>query len=150
MLLTGGSAFGLAAADGVIRWLQERRLGRVTRAGMIPLVSAAVVFDLVVGESARPPGPDEGYAACQAATADDWKRGPIGAGAGTAVGKLLGREHATRGGVGYAARRLEDGTTVATLAVANAFGDVIDERGGLLGAPRGERGGWFAPQSSSP
>ena len=68
------------------------------------------------------------------------QRGPLGAGTGTAVGKLLGRERATRGGVGYAAMRLDDGTTVAALAVANAFGDIIGEDGRLLGAPRGEDG----------
>jgi L-aminopeptidase/D-esterase-like protein len=140
VLLTGGSAFGLAAADGVVRWLEERGIGRPTPAGVVPIVPTAVVFDLVAGESARRPGPDEGYAACQAATGDGWERGAIGAGAGTAVGKLLGREKATRGGVGSAARRLDDGTIVAALAVANAFGDVVGEDGELLGAPRGEDG----------
>ncbi|MBV9816749.1 MAG: P1 family peptidase [Solirubrobacterales bacterium] len=136
VLLTGGSAFGLGAADGVMRWLEERGQGRATRAGLVPLVPAAVVFDLVEGESARRPGPDEGYAACEAALADMPERGPVGAGAGTAVGKLLGRERAARGGVGYAAMRLADGTRLAALVVANAFGDVIAEDGELLGAPR--------------
>jgi L-aminopeptidase/D-esterase-like protein len=140
LLLTGGSAFGLAAADGVVRWLEERGLGRPTPAGVIPLVSTAVVFDLVAGASARRPGPDQGYAACVAASPDAWQRGPIGAGAGTAVGKLLGRDRATRGGVGLAAITLSDGTIVSAIAVANAFGDVIDEHGELLGAPRGEDG----------
>jgi L-aminopeptidase/D-esterase-like protein len=140
VLLTGGSAFGLSAADGVVRWLEERGHGRPTRAGVVPLVSTAVVFDLVEGESARRPGAAEGYAACEAATADRWERGPVGGGTGTAVGKLLGRERATRGGVGYAARRLEDGATVAAITVANAFGDVLGEDGSPLGAPRGEDG----------
>jgi L-aminopeptidase/D-esterase-like protein len=139
VLLTGGSAFGLAAADGVARWLEERGIGRPTPAGVVPIVPAAVVFDLAEG-SPRRPGPDDGYAACQAALAEGWKRGPVGAGAGTAVGKLFGRERATRGGVGCAAARLDDGTVVAALAVANAFGDVIAEDGELLGAPRGEDG----------
>jgi L-aminopeptidase/D-esterase-like protein len=140
VLLTGGSAFGLAAADGVARWLEERDLGRPTLGGVVPLVAAAVVFDLVAGESPRRPGPEEGYAACQAAASGVPERGPFGAGAGTAVGKLFSRERATRGGIGYAARRLPDGTTVAALAVANAFGDVIDEHGELLGAPRDDDG----------
>jgi L-aminopeptidase/D-esterase-like protein len=140
VLLTGGSAFGLAAADGVVRWLEERGLGRPTPSGVVPLVPAAVVFDLVAGEAARRPGPDEGYSACEAAVAGVPERGPIGTGSGTAVGKLLSRERATRGGVGYAARRLDDGTTVAVLAVANAFGDVVGEDGELLGAPRDEDG----------
>jgi L-aminopeptidase/D-esterase-like protein len=140
LLLTGGSAFGLAAADGVVRWLEERGLGRPTPAGPVPLVPAAVVFDLVEGGSARRPGPDEGYAACEAATAGVPERGPIGAGAGTAVGKLLGRDRATPGGVGYATAALTDGTTVAAVAVANAFGDVIAPDGEPLGAPRDEHG----------
>jgi L-aminopeptidase/D-esterase-like protein len=140
VLLTGGSAFGLAAADGVARWLEERGIGRPTPAGVVPIVPAAVVFDLVEGSPGRRPGPDDGYAACQAALADGWARGPVGAGAGTAVGKLLGRERATRGGVGCAAARLDDGTIVAALAVANAFGDVVAEDGKLLGAPRDEDG----------
>jgi L-aminopeptidase/D-esterase-like protein len=140
VLLTGGSAFGLAAADGVVRWLEERGVGRPTPAGVIPLVPAAVVFDLVTGASARRPGPEEGYHACEAASAGAWDRGLVGAGAGTAVGKLLGREHATRGGTGYAAVRLDDGTTVAALAVANAFGDVIGRDGKVIGGPRDKQG----------
>ncbi len=141
VLLTGGSAFGLAAADGVVRWLEERDIGRPTPGGVVPLVPTAVVFDLVAGSSPRRPGPPDGYAACEAAVAAVPQRGAVGAGTGTAVGKLLGRERATRGGVGYAATRLADGTTVAALAVANAFGDVIGENGELLGSPRGEDGG---------
>jgi L-aminopeptidase/D-esterase-like protein len=136
VLLTGGSAFGLAAADGVVRWLEERGLGRPTPGGVVPLVPTAVVFDLVAGGAARRPGPDEGYAACEAAATGVPERGPRGA----AVGKLLGRERAPRGGVGYGAARLDDGTTVAALAVANAFGDVIGGDGRTLGAPRAEDG----------
>jgi L-aminopeptidase/D-esterase-like protein len=140
VLLTGGSAFGLAAADGVVRWLEERGLGRATPAGVVPIVPAAVVFDLAEGSAPRRPGPDEGYAACEGARGDVSMRGLIGAGAGTAVGKLLGRDRATRGGVGCAATTLADGTIVAAIAVANAFGDVIGDDGELLGAPRDAHG----------
>jgi L-aminopeptidase/D-esterase-like protein len=140
VLLTGGSAFGLAAADGVVRWCEERGIGRPTPAGVVPLVPAAVVFDLGEGRSRRRPGAAEGYAACDAAVAGVPQRGTLGAGTGTAVGKVLGRDRATRGGVGYAASALSDGTVVAALAVANAFGDVIDQDGRPLGAPRGEHG----------
>jgi L-aminopeptidase/D-esterase-like protein len=140
VLLTGGSAFGLAAAEGVVRWCEERGLGRPTLAAAVPLVPAAVVFDLVAGSSARPPGPDEGYAACQAAALGVPARGPIGAGAGAAVGKLLSRARATRAGVGYAAVTLADRTTVAAIAVANAFGDVLAADGTLLGSPHDEQG----------
>jgi L-aminopeptidase/D-esterase-like protein len=140
VLLTGGSAFGLAAADGVVRWLEERALGRSTPGGPVPLVPAAVMFDLVVGAPGRRPGPAEGYAACENAAAEIPARGLVGAGCGAAVGKLLGRERASRGGVGYSAISIDDGATVAAVVVANAFGDVIAEDGGLLGAPRDERG----------
>lgn len=138
VLLTGGSAFGLAAADGVVRWLEERGMGRPTPGGVVPIVPTAVVFDLAEGSASRRPGPDDGYAACQLAVADGFEAGPVGAGTGAAVGKVLGRDRATRGGVGCAATRLADGTVVAAIAVANAFGDVIGEHGELLGAPRGE------------
>jgi L-aminopeptidase/D-esterase-like protein len=140
LLLSGGSAFGLAASDGVAQWLEERGLGRPTPAGPVPLVSAAVVFDLVEGERVARPGPNEGYAACENAVTGVPQRGAVGAGSGVAVGKLLGRDRATRGGVGYAARRIASGELVAAIAVANAFGDVIGEDGELLGAPEDERG----------
>jgi len=140
VLLTGGSAFGLGAADGVVRWLEERGVGRPTPGGVVPLVPTAVVFDLVEGSAPRRPGPAEGYGACEAAGAEPVQRGTVGAGAGAAVGKLFGRDHATRGGVGCAAVALADGTIVAAVAVANAFGDVIGEDGELIGAPRGEGG----------
>jgi L-aminopeptidase/D-esterase-like protein len=140
VLLTGGSAFGLAAADGVIRWLEERGLGRPTRVGAIPLVSTAVVFDFAAGDPSQRPGPDQGYAACEAAAGGVPVRGRIGAGAGAAVGKVLGRERATQGGLGYAATRLAGGETLAAIAVANASGDVIAEDGEVLGGPHGEHG----------
>jgi L-aminopeptidase/D-esterase-like protein len=140
VLLTGGSAFGIAAADGVVRWLEQRGLGRWTPAGVVPLVPAAVVFDLLEGTSSKRPGSDEGYAACESATAGVPDRGRVGAGTGAAVGKLRGRDRATGGGVGYAAAVLAGGETIAAIAVANAFGDVVGEHGELLGAPRGEHG----------
>jgi L-aminopeptidase/D-esterase-like protein len=140
VLLTGGSAFGLAAADGVVRWLEQRGLGRPTPVGVVPLVPTAVVFDLSAGEPGARPGPDEGYAACEAARPGVPKRGRVGAGAGAAVGKMLGREHATPGGVGYAAEQLEGGVTVAAIAVANASGDVLAEDATVLGGPHGVRG----------
>jgi L-aminopeptidase/D-esterase-like protein len=140
VLLTGGSAFGLAAADGAVRWLEERGLGRPTPVGVIPLVSTAVVFDLAAGDPSARPGPDQGYAACEAATGGVPERGRVGSGAGAAVGKLLGRERATHGGVGYAATRVASGETVAAIAIANSFGDVIAEDGTVLGGPHGEHG----------
>jgi L-aminopeptidase/D-esterase-like protein len=138
VLLTGGSAFGLTAADGVVRWLEQHGLGRPTPAGIVPLVPTAVIFDLQAG--GQRPGPDEGYAACEAAVGGIPERGPVGAGAGAAVGKALGRERATRAGVGYTARRVADGSTVAALAVANSVGDVIGADGQVIGGARGDAG----------
>jgi L-aminopeptidase/D-esterase-like protein len=140
VLLTGGSAFGLAAADGVVRWLEQRGLGRPTPVGVVPLVPTAVVFDLAEGELGRRPGSEEGYAACETAAGGVPGRGQIGVGAGAGVGKMLGRERATAGGLGYAATRLADGVTIAAMAVANAWGDVIAEDGQVLGGPHGDGG----------
>jgi L-aminopeptidase/D-esterase-like protein len=140
VLLTGGSAFGLAAADGVVRWLEERGVGRPTLVGVIPLVPTAVVFDPSAGEAGARPGPAEGYAACQAARAGVPDRGRVGAGSGAAVGKILGRDRATPGGVGYGVVRVADGVTVAAIAVANASGDVLAEDGTVLGGPHDDRG----------
>jgi L-aminopeptidase/D-esterase-like protein len=140
VLLTGGSAFGLEAAGGVVRWLEERGLGRPVGVGVVPLVPAAVIFDLAQGEGGVRPGPDEGYAACQVAAETVPERGRVGAGAGAAVGKVLGRDRATAAGIGYAATTLREGETVAAIAVANAAGDVLGEDGEVLGGPHGERG----------
>lgn len=138
VLFTGGSAFGLAAADGAMRWLEERGRGRPTLVGVVPLVSTAVIFDL---QARGPrPGPEEGFAACQAARSGVPERGSVGVGAGAAVGKAFGRERATRGGVGYAAGQVATGWTLAALAVANSVGDVIGADGEVLGGPRGDQG----------
>jgi L-aminopeptidase/D-esterase-like protein len=131
ILLTGGSAFGLAAADGVVRFLAEREVGFRTRAGLVPLVAGAVVFDLALGAAERRPGPDEGHAACAAATRE-LERGSVGAGTGCTVGKLLGPAGWTKGGLGFAGRTLAGGGKVAALAVVNAFGEVVAEDGTIL------------------
>jgi L-aminopeptidase/D-esterase-like protein len=122
--LSGGSAFGLAAADGVMRWLYERGVGFNASIAAIPIVSAAVLFDLALGRRDRWPDAAMGYAACDAASAAPVQEGSLGAGTGAAVGKLLGIGQATKGGLGSAARRLPGGAAVAALAVTNAFGDV--------------------------
>jgi len=140
VLLTGGSAYGLAAADGVLHWLEEKGRGYTTPGGLVPIVPAAVVYDLVEGDPAARPGPDAGYAACEAAGDGVPERGLVGAGSGTAVGKILGRERGVRVGVGYAAMRTGRGETVAALAVVNAFGDVVGADGTRLAGPRDEEG----------
>jgi len=140
VLMTGGSAFGLAAADGVVRWLSEHDRGYPTPAGRVPLVPSAVIYDLASGDPKARPGPEQGYAACEAATGGIPARGAVGAGTGATVAKLLGREGASQGGVGYASALSGSGHTVAVIAVANGAGDVLAEDGSLLAAPRDEDG----------
>ena len=140
VLLTGGSAFGLAAADGVARWCEQQGRGYQTPGGLVPLVPTAVIYDLMAGDGSVRPGPEQGFAACEAARVGVPERGRVGAGTGAAVAKAMGRERATPGGVGYAAGRLGSGHTVAALAVVNATGDVIEADGSALAEPRGEDG----------
>jgi len=135
ILLTGGSAYGLGAADGVMRWLRERGRGFPVGVGVVPIVPAAVVFDLgPVGRSDCWPGPDDGFAACDAAGASV-AEGSVGAGTGATVGKALGLEHAMKGGVGTWSVRGGD-LVVGALAVVNAFGDVLDAGGQILAGAR--------------
>ncbi len=142
VVLTGGSAFGLAAADGVMAWLAERGRGFPTRAGPVPIVPAAAIFDLVESEGARP-GPAEGRAAADAATGDSLPTGRVGAGRGATVGKWRGPEHATAGGLGSASARVDD-AIVGALAVVNACGDVVDRDGTVLAGSRaGPDAPWF-------
>jgi L-aminopeptidase/D-esterase-like protein len=139
VLLTGGSAFGLAAADGVVRWLEERGRGYDTPGGVVPLVPGAVIYDLVSGDPHARPSNEEGYAACEAAGAK-CELGSVGAGTGAAVGKLFGRQFAVKSGVGLATRDLPQGPRLAALAVVNAFGDVLAEDGSVLAGTRSEDG----------
>jgi L-aminopeptidase/D-esterase-like protein len=136
VMLTGGSAYGLAAADGAMRWLEEHGRGYATPGGLVPIVPTAVLYDLAVGDPAARPGADAGYAACQAAVPGVPGRGAVGAGTGAAVGKILGREASARSGVGYAGGRTGTGITVAAVAAVNAFGDVIAADGSILAGPR--------------
>lgn len=139
VLLTGGSAFGLGAADGVMRWLRERGRGFAVGVGVVPIVPSAVVFDLgPIGRSDRWPGPDDGYAACEAA-GSSVPEGSVGAGTGATVGKALGIEQAMKGGVGTWSIRTGD-LVVGALAVVNAYGDVVDDAGHVLAGARGPHG----------
>jgi L-aminopeptidase/D-esterase-like protein len=137
LLLTGGSAFGLAAAQGVVDWLEERGRGFETPAGRVPIVPAAVLYDLAAGRAR--PGPAEGRRACENATNGPVGEGRIGAGAGASVGKLLGRERASPGGIGSASRRVGR-WVLGALAAVNAVGDVVDRSGRIVaGARDGDR-----------
>jgi L-aminopeptidase/D-esterase-like protein len=140
ILLTGGSAFGLAAADGVVRWLEQHEIGYWTPAGLVPLVPTAVVYDLANGDPKARPGPDAGYAACEDASGGIPERGAVGVGCGATVAKTLGRERGSPGGLGYAALVTGAGETVAAVAAVNAAGDVIDDDGSVLAGPRDDEG----------
>jgi L-aminopeptidase/D-esterase-like protein len=129
VVLTGGSAFGLAACDGVAGWLAEAGRGHPTPAGRVPLVAGAVVYDLMIGDPVHPDAA-AGRAACEAAHRVV-ERGHIGAGTGATVGKLLGPDGWSLGGVGAASLDARE-ATVACVAVANAIGDVIDADGTVL------------------
>jgi L-aminopeptidase/D-esterase-like protein len=140
VLLTGGSAFGLAAAEGVMGFLAERGVGFRTRAGTVPLVAGAVVFDLALGDADARPDAAAAREACRAASTAAPERGCVGVGTGCTVGKLLGPEHWTKGGLGYAAANLAGGVSVAALAAVNAFGDVLAEDGSILAGVRTQDG----------
>jgi L-aminopeptidase/D-esterase-like protein len=135
VLLTGGSAFGLAAAQGVVDWCERAGLGYDRFGGVIPIVPAAVLFDLAVGDWRARPGPAEGEAACAAASADDGPMGNVGAGMGATVGKTAGPDHMMKGGLGYAVRTAGQ-VTVGAVAAVNAGGDVVDEDGTVLAGAR--------------
>ena len=125
VLLAGGSAFGLDAAGGVMRWLEERGIGVAVGPARVPIVPAAILFDLWLGDARIRPDAAAGYAACDAATRETPAQGNVGAGAGASVGKLFGIERAMRGGIGSAAVTVA-GITVGAMVAVNALGDVVD------------------------
>jgi L-aminopeptidase/D-esterase-like protein len=132
VMLCGGSAFGLAAADGAMRYLSEKGIGFDSGVCPVPIVPAAVIFDLAVGNSAVRPDAKAGYAACENASDGEVPCGAVGAGTGATVGKLLGMEHCEQGGVGSFALTLPNGVVVAALVVVNAMGDVYDHHTGEI------------------
>lgn len=129
LLLAGGSAFGLDAAGGVMRWLDERGIGIPVGPARVPIVPAAILFDLWVGDASIRPDAASGYAACDAASTAPVAEGNVGAGTGASVGKLFGIERAMRGGLGSASVTV-GGITVAALVAVNAIGDVVDPASG--------------------
>lgn len=131
VVLAGGSAFGLAAADGVMRYLRERAQGFTTPYGTVPIVPAAVIFDLSQGDATTFPDAQAGYLAATEASDAPVANGRVGVGTGAMVGKVQGIAHASRGGLGSASIALK-GATVAALAVSNAFGNIVDPDSGQL------------------
>ena len=141
VLLSGGSAFGLDAAAGVMRWLAERGKGFPTPGGVVPIVAGAVLFDLSLGRGDVRPDAASGYAACEAASAAPPPLGSVGAGTGATVAKALGFERALKGGAGSAVEATEDGLLVGALVAVNCFGEVADpDSGRVVAGPRGEDG----------
>lgn len=125
VMLSGGSAWGLEAATGAVRWLEEQGVGLDIGVGRLPLVPSAVLFDLMVGDMRVRPDAAAGYAACAAASRADPLEGSVGAGTGASVGKMFGMARAMKGGIGTASVTV-DGVTVGALIACNAVGDVLD------------------------
>lgn len=141
VLLTGGSAYGLDAAAGVMRWMEERRRGFDVGVGVVPIVPAAVIFDLGFGDPHARPTAEMAYAACESARTGGIAEGSVGAGTGATVGKGAGREHMMKGGVGCAVREAPgDGAVVAAVAVVNALGDVRSADGRIIAGARAANG----------
>jgi len=126
ILLSGGSAFGLNAAAGVMRFLEEHGSGFDVGVARVPIVPAAVLFDLTIGRADVRPDAEAGYQACLAASGGAVAEGTVGAGTGATVGKLFGPKLATKGGLGTASQKIGNGIVVGAIVAVNAFGDVVD------------------------
>jgi L-aminopeptidase/D-esterase-like protein len=141
ILLAGGSAFGLAAADGVVRWCEENEVAYRSGLGfLVPIVPAAILMDLPVGRSDVRPDAVMGYAASAAATTRPVVEGSVGAGTGARIGGFRGNAFATKGGIGSTAVRLAHDLIVAALVAVNAVGDILDEKGNIMAGVRADDG----------
>ncbi len=139
VVLTGGSSFGLASADGVMEFLEEKGRGFPAAGFTVPTVAAAVLFDLAFVQGKIRPGKNMGRAACEAASGEEGPQGSVGAGVGATVGKLLGRERGMKGGFGTASVSLPGGVTLGAAVAVNAFGGIYDpDSGEQVAGPRGE------------
>ena len=141
IVLSGGSAFGLDATSGAVRFLEERGIGYEIGPVRVPMVPAAILFDLGIGDHTVRPGPEQGYQACRNAASGPIAEGSVGAGTGATVGKLLGWERAVKGGIGVSSVDLGDGLVVGAIVAVNAVGSVYDADTGTLEAgPRRDDG----------
>ena len=145
--LSGGSAFGLDAATGVMAWLEEQGIGfRVSPEVIVPIVSSAIIYDLELVNSKVRPGPQEGRAACESASKEALPEGSVGAGTGATVAKTGGTPRAVKGGLGSASMRFPNGVAVGAVVAVNAIGGIWDYQAGqLLAGPRREDGGLDDP-----
>jgi L-aminopeptidase/D-esterase-like protein len=131
LLFTGGSAYGLAAADGVMRWVEERIASRVTGLYPVSQVPAAVIYDLAIGDPRGRPRAEDGYAACEAA-ASSFERGSVGVGTGAVVGPVIPGTTRMKGGLGSASRRFGSAGVIGAIAVTNSLGNIVDRDGRLI------------------
>ena len=144
VLLAGGSAFGLDAATGVMRYLRERNIGFPTRAARVPIVPAAILYDLNIGDASIWPDADAGYRACESARDGPVEEGNVGAGAGATVGKTMGVSRAMKGGLGTSSHRLPNDVVVGAIVAVNCVGNVIDPATGeIVAGARNEDGSGF-------
>ncbi len=145
ILIGGGSAYGLAATDGVMRWLEEHGYGFDVGVAKVPIVPAAILFDLGIGSAKVRPDAAAGYAACEAATEGPVALGNVGAGTGATTGKALGFNQATKAGLGSSSKQIAGGIVVAAMVAVNAFGDVYDPKTQqIIAGARNMAGGGFA------
>jgi L-aminopeptidase/D-esterase-like protein len=143
VVLSGGSAYGLAAADGVMTWLEEQSVGFPVGVGVVPIVASAILFDLAIGDATVRPRPEHGYRASASAVSSPPTQGSVGAGTGATIGKALGQERAVKGGLGCASRQV-GGYTVGALVAVNALGSIVDsETGRTIAGPRDPDGQGF-------
>ena len=126
IMLSGGSAFGLDAASGAMAYLEEKKIGYKTTDAIVPIVPAAVLYDLSIGDASVRPDKSMGYLACQNASADKPQEGNWGAGTGATVGKILGINQAIKSGIGTSSQHLGGGIMLAAIAAVNPFGDIVD------------------------
>lgn len=125
-LLSGGSAYGLDAAGGVMRWLEQKKIGFNTGEALVPIVPAAIIYDLALGNAKIRPSAEMGFLACEAATSIKPAEGNFGAGTGASIGKILGMTQAMKSGIGTSSRSVGGGVMIGAIVVVNAFGDVVD------------------------
>lgn len=143
VLLTGGSAFGLGAADGIMNALEEKGIGFDVGVTKVPIVPAAVIFDLERGQSQIRPDQKMGYQAVQNASSSEDRQGKIGVGTGCSVGKLLGSDQTSPSGLGSASLQFDNDTYISALIAVNAFGDILDEQGKIIAGCKDEEGNFI-------
>ncbi|MCA9885534.1 MAG: P1 family peptidase [Anaerolineae bacterium] len=144
IFLAGGSAFGLSAADGIMRYLAEHEVGfRVGGGHVVPIVSGAILFDLMLGKGDTYPDAAMGYTACQAASDEPVAQGTIGAGTGASCGKIMGAPLSTKTGIGSASTELSNGLIVSALVAVNPVGDVVGKDGKIIAGLRDAESGYF-------